>query len=181
MGCMGVMQGQEGCCDSQRLKTYRHSRILAVASEVDSAMDPIQEHIQAMTRRHFFGRTSLGVGDRRTGFADACVDCWATSRQPKRTGGLPGLPHFAPKAKRAIYLFMAGAPCQQDMFDYKPKMDELFDKDLPESVRQGQRLTTMTSGQKRFPIAPSKYKFQQYGEERDLGQRVAALHGQDGR
>ncbi len=59
---------------------------------------------------------------------------------------------------------MAGAPCQLDLFDYKPKMDELFDKDLPESVRQGQRLTTMTSGQKRFPIAPSKFKFQQYGQ-----------------
>ena len=79
-------------------------------------------------------------------------------------GGLPGLPHFAPKAKRAIYLFMAGAPCQMDMFDYKPKMDDWFDKDLPDSIRMGQRLTTMTSGQKRFPIAPSKYNFQQYGQ-----------------
>jgi hypothetical protein len=80
------------------------------------------------------------------------------------SGGLPDVPHFAPKAKRAIYLFMAGAPCQMDMFDYKPQMGKLFDTDLPESVRMGQRLTTMTSGQKRFPIAPSKYKFQQYGQ-----------------
>ncbi|MGB6045059.1 MAG: DUF1501 domain-containing protein, partial [Pirellulales bacterium] len=79
------------------------------------------------------------------------------------SGGLPEIPHFAPKAKRAIYLFMAGAPCQMDMFDYKPQMDKLFDTDLPESVRKGQRLTTMTSGQKRFPIAPSRYQFQQYG------------------
>jgi hypothetical protein len=73
------------------------------------------------------------------------------------------LPHFAPKAKRAIYLFMAGAPCQMDMLDYKPQMGELFDTDLPDTIRMGQRLTTMTSGQKRFPIAPSKYQFQQYG------------------
>src|SRR5262249_34162995 len=57
-----------------------------------------------------------------------------------------------------------GAPSQLDMWDYKPKMDALFDKDLPDSIRQGQRLTTMTSGQARFPIAPSKYKFQQHGK-----------------
>ena len=72
------------------------------------------------------------------------------------TGGLPDLPHFAPRAKRAIYLFMAGAPSQMDLLDYKPKMQSLFDADLPESIRQGQRLTTMTSGQERFPVAPSK-------------------------
>jgi uncharacterized protein (DUF1501 family) len=77
-------------------------------------------------------------------------------------GALPGVPHFAPKAKRAIWLFMAGAPSQIDTFDYKPKLRELFDTDLPESIRKGQRLTTMTSGQKRFPIAPSIYDFKQY-------------------
>ncbi|MCA9113366.1 MAG: DUF1501 domain-containing protein, partial [Planctomycetaceae bacterium] len=65
---------------------------------------------------------------------------------------------------RAIYLFMAGAPSQIDTFDYKPKVDVMFDKDLPESVRMGQRLTTMTSGQQRFPLAPSKYKFARHGE-----------------
>ena len=126
-------------------------------------MDPIQEHIQAITRRHFFRRASLGLG---TAALASLMPDRLLGQKPveKRAGGLPGLPHFAPKAKRAIYLFMAGAPCQQDLFDYKPKMDELFDKDLPESVRQGQRLTTMTSGQKRFPIAPSKFKFQQYGQ-----------------
>src|SRR5207249_208696 len=80
------------------------------------------------------------------------------------TGGLPGLPHFAPKAKRAIYLFMNGGPSQMDMWDYKPKMNEMFDKDLPDSIRKGQRLTTMTSGQGRFPIAPSKYKFTRHGK-----------------
>jgi len=79
-------------------------------------------------------------------------------------GGLPGLPHFAPKAKRAIYLHMLGAPPQLETFDYKPGLQNMFDKDLPESVRSGQRLTTMTAGQTRFPIAPSVFKFQQYGQ-----------------
>jgi hypothetical protein len=69
-------------------------------------------------------------------------------------------PHFAAKAKRhIIYLHMVGGPSQMDLFDYKPVMGEWYDKDLPDSVRMGQRLTTMTSGQSRFPIAPSKYKF----------------------
>jgi hypothetical protein len=79
-------------------------------------------------------------------------------------GGLPGLPHFAPKAKRAIYMHMVGAPPQMDLFDYKPVMSDWYDKDLPDSVRQGQRLTTMSAGQSRFPVAPSIYKFAQYGQ-----------------
>ena len=79
-------------------------------------------------------------------------------------GGLPHLPHFAPKAKRAIYLHMVGAPPQMETFDYKPTMMEWLDKDLPDSIRRGQRLTTMTSGQDRFPIVPSSFKFEQYGE-----------------
>src|SRR5690606_4620198 len=73
-------------------------------------------------------------------------------------------PHFAPKAKRVIYLFQSGAPSQLDTFDYKPAMNPLFDTDLPESIRMGQRLTGMTSGQARFPVAPSIFKFQQHGQ-----------------
>jgi len=73
-------------------------------------------------------------------------------------------PHFAPKAKRVIYLHMVGGPSQMDLFDHKPVMKGWFDKDLPESIRNGQRLTTMTSGQTRFPIAPTKYKFGAAGE-----------------
>ena len=73
-------------------------------------------------------------------------------------------PHFAPKAKRVIYLHMVGGPSQIDLFDYKPEMQKWYDKDLPDSVRQGQRLTTMTSGQARFPIAPSKYQFSAAGQ-----------------
>ncbi|MFN7648504.1 MAG: DUF1501 domain-containing protein [Acidobacteriota bacterium] len=78
--------------------------------------------------------------------------------------GLPGLPHFAPKAKRVIYLHMVGAPPQHDLFDWKPKMKDWFDKDLPESIRSGQRLTTMTAGQARFPIAPTVFKFGKHGK-----------------
>src|ERR1041384_6127193 len=76
----------------------------------------------------------------------------------------PALPHFRPRAKRIIYLHMVGGPSQMDLYDYKPVMKEWYDKDLPDSVRMGQRLTTMTSGQKRFPIAPSKYKFARHGK-----------------
>jgi hypothetical protein len=79
-------------------------------------------------------------------------------------GSHPVGPHFAPKAKRVIYLHMVGGPAQMDLFDYKPAMQEWYDKDLPDSVRMGQRLTTMTSGQARFPIAPSKYKFSPAGQ-----------------
>jgi hypothetical protein len=74
----------------------------------------------------------------------------------------PDLPHFAPRAKRAIYLFMSEGPSQMDLFDHKPAMADRFDQDLPESIRRGQRLTTMTSGQSRFPIAPSRYRFRKY-------------------
>src|SRR6476646_1711977 len=122
-------------------------------------MHPMQEHIQTLTRRHFFGRAALGLGTAALASLSAQHAGAATA-----TGGLPDLPHFAPKAKRAIYLFMNEGPSQMDLFDYKPKMDELFDKDLPESIRNGQRLTTMTSGQTRFPVAPSKYKFAQHGK-----------------
>ena len=81
---------------------------------------------------------------------------------------VPLAPHFAPKAKHIIYLHMVGGPSQIDLFDPKPEMAEWYDKDLPDSIRQGQRLTTMTSGQTRFPIAPSKFKFAQYGQERHV-------------
>ncbi|MGC8639162.1 MAG: DUF1501 domain-containing protein, partial [Isosphaeraceae bacterium] len=136
-------------------------------------MDPIREQFEMMTRRHFFGRTAgLGLGSMalasllaEDGRAAALADqSKPVAKIGTAVGGLPGLPHFPPKAKRAIYLFMNGGPSQMDLVDYKPKMDKWFDKDLPDSIRRGQRLTTMTSGQSRFPIAPSKYKFAQHGK-----------------
>jgi hypothetical protein len=110
---------------------------------------------QSLTRRAFLARSSAGLG--AAALASLQQDASA------RSGGLAQLPHHQPQARRAIYLFMSGAPSQMDMWDYKPKMADLFDQDLPDSVRQGQRLTTMTSGQSRFPIAPSIYKFNPHG------------------
>src|SRR5262245_40522675 len=117
-------------------------------------MDPIQDHLRTMTRRHFFGAGALGLGT--AALASLLPQRAPAAEAASPTGGLPDLPHFAPRANRAIYLFMNEGPSQMDLFDYKPAMNALFGKDLPESVRQGQRLTTMTSGQARFPIAPSK-------------------------
>ena len=124
-----------------------------------------------LNRRQFFGRTATGIGTAALGsllhsdLARASDTQDGASQDPAtREGGILKSPHFAPKAKRVIYLFMSGAPSQIDLFDHKPKMQEWFDKDLPDSIRQGQRLTTMTSGQKRFPIAPSIFSFKQHGE-----------------
>jgi hypothetical protein len=133
-------------------------------------MDPIREKFELMTRRHFFGRTGLSLGT--AALASVLAEQSGSAATPGQaepgasaaTGGLPDLPHFPPKAKRAIYLFMNGGPSQMDLWDYKPRMDAMFDKDLPDSIRMGQRLTTMTSGQSRFPVAPSKYRFAQHGQ-----------------
>ncbi len=128
-------------------------------------MNPIREQLDLLTRRHFFGRTGLSLGSAAlaTLLGQSGQSARRRARERARTGGLPGLPHFPPRAKRAIYLHMNGGPSQIDLFDYKPKMGAMFDKDLPDSIRMGQRLTTMTSGQARFPIAPSRYKFAQHG------------------
>jgi len=136
----------------------------------ENSMNPVHGHLQLETRRHFFRRGALGLGVPALtsllarGTAASGAGASAIEGSPLRIGGIPELPHFAPKAKRAIYLFMSGAPSQLDLFDYKPKMLEWFDKDLPESVRQGQRLTTMTSKQTRFPIAPSRFAFERAGK-----------------
>ena len=120
-------------------------------------MHPSDKAVLLETRRQFFGTGARGLGI-------AALAALAGENARRRREGLPGLPHFPPKAKRAIYLHMVGGPSQMDLYDYKPVMKEWFDKDLPESIRQGQRLTTMTSGQSRFPIAPSIFKFAQHGQ-----------------
>ncbi len=86
------------------------------------------------------------------------------SAAPAPWPALPGLPHHAAKAKRIIYLFQHGAPSQLDLFDYKPGLQGLRGKDLPESVRMGQRLTGMTAYQATFPTAPSIFRFAQHGQ-----------------
>ena len=127
-------------------------------------MHPFEETIVAETRRQFFGSAARGLG--LAALASLLDKGQVLGEVLKAPSGvsLPGLPHFAPKAKRAIYLHMVGAPPQMDLFDYKPGLKDWFDKDLPDSIRRGQRLTTMTSGQTRFPIAPSVFKFQQHGQ-----------------
>ena len=125
-------------------------------------MNPLHESWNLLTRRQLFAKGALGLGT--AALSSLVPGMISAGDSPQARGGLPGLPHFAPKAKRAIYLFMNEGPSQMDMWDYKPKMNDYFDKDLPESIRKGQRLTTMTSGQARFPIAPSKYKFSQHGK-----------------
>lgn len=126
-------------------------------------MHPSDEAVLTETRRQLLGRGARGLGSLALFSLLAEQSAHAATEKPA-IGALPGLPHFAPKAKRAIYLHMLGAPPQMETFDYKPGMTNWFDKDLPDSVRSGQRLTTMTSGQTRFPIAPSVFKFQQYGK-----------------
>jgi hypothetical protein len=126
-------------------------------------MDPRCEHDRLMTRRTFFraGGTGIGIAALATLLGE---DLWAQQTGSEAIGGLAGLPHFAPKAKRLIYLFMPGAPSHIDLFDYKPKLKDLSGTELPESVRQGQRLTGMTASQSTLPIIASKYSFAQYGQ-----------------
>ena len=126
-------------------------------------MNPFQQHVQNITRRHFFAKGAHAVGG--AALASLLGESMLRNTAQGAVGADAAMgPHFAPRAKHVIYLHMVGGPSQLDLYDYKPVMNEWYDKDLPESVRMGQRLTTMTSGQARFPIAPSMFKFQQHGQ-----------------
>jgi hypothetical protein len=120
-------------------------------------MDPIEQRKLHLTRRHFFGLSSTGLGV-------AALGSLLTPEASATTGALPGLPHFPPKAKRVIYLFQHGAPSQLDLFDYKPNLAKVRGAELPDSVRMGQRLTGMTAYQAKFPTAPSIFQFSQHGK-----------------
>lgn len=119
------------------------------------------EHSLNLNRRKFLSKLSLGIGSIALGSL-LIPDLF--SGKSEEDIMVTGLPQFAPKAKRIIYLFQNGAPSQLDLFDYKPKLQEMFGQDLPASIRQGQRLTGMTADQKKFPLAGSVFKFNQYGE-----------------
>lgn len=114
----------------------------------------IDEFGRMLTRRHFFSRLGLGIGTA------------ALASMLREEPGLAsdGLPHFAPRAKRVIYLFQAGGPSQLDLWDYKPGLEKFRARDLPDSVRGEQRLTGMTAFQASFPVAPSVFKFARHGE-----------------
>ena len=114
--------------------------------------------MNSMTRRHFFGVNSTGVG------LAALVELWGRDARAAAHGGLSGLPHFPATAKRVIYLFQSGGPSQIELFDYKPRLREFQGTDLPESVRGGQRLTGMSATQSSFPVVPSKFAFAQHGQ-----------------
>ena len=124
-------------------------------------MNPCFEHELVVTRRRFFGRAATGIGAaalasllQRDGYAAPHA----------QTGGLAGLPHFAPRAKRVIFLFQSGAPSQIDLFDYKPQLRKFHKQELPDSIRRGQRITGMTAGQDSFPVAASIFKFRRRGQ-----------------
>ena len=121
----------------------------------------ILEHSLNLNRRKFLSKLSLGIGSVALGSL-LIPDLF--SGKTDEAALMAGLPHFAPKAKRIIYLFQNGAPSQLDLFDYKPKLQEMFGQDLPASIRMGQRLTGMTAEQKKFPLAGTVFNFKQYGK-----------------
>ena len=127
-------------------------------------MEDIEKKVAyQLSRRHFLSKTSLGIG------ATALASLLSPRQlfgQATNTGGggVLGTTHFAPRAKRVIYLFMSGGPSQLDMFDYKPKLQEMNGENLPESIRKGQRLTGMTANQQSFPLAGAQFSFEQYGQ-----------------
>jgi hypothetical protein len=120
-------------------------------------MNPIEPYSNALSRRSFLGLTGLGIG------AMAARTLLAADAKSLVGGGISAPSHFAPKAKRVIYLFQSGGPSHIDLFDYKPHLEKVHGEDLPDSVRQGQRLTGMTSGQKSFPVCKSLSEFKQRG------------------
>jgi hypothetical protein len=123
----------------------------------------LYQHHLNMNRRRFLSRMSLGIGSVALGSL-LIPDLFSGKETEEAV--LQRLPHFAPKAKRVIYLFQNGAPSQLDLFDYKPLLNERFGEDLPASIRMGQRLTGMTADQSKFPLAGSTFKFSQYGQAR---------------
>jgi hypothetical protein len=151
------------------------------------AADPLEDLLLNMTRRRFFGAMGGTIAAGLGGAALANLlgrSAGASLLQSGGVGASPGgagagplagpaqqvlgnLPHHAPRARRVIYMHMEGAPSQLDLFDYKPNLAQQYDKDLPESIRKGQRITTMTSGQSRLPVAPSMFKFNRHANNED--------------
>ena len=124
-------------------------------------IDPIVEQLKIMGRRQFLCGTGMGLGATALGtMMNPAVMGTANAALPP----LHPARTFAPKAKRIIYLFMAGGPSHIDTFDYHPEIRKLHGQELPDSVRQGQRLTGMTSGQKSFPVVAPMFEFKRYGK-----------------
>ncbi len=124
--------------------------------------NPFFENQQHVTRRHFLGKLSVGLGSAALGTL-LTKDLFSPKKSLEESI-MAGIPHFAPKAKRVIYLFQNGAPSQLESFDYKPLLNKMVGQELPASIRGAQRLTGMTSGQDKFPLVGSKFAFNQYGQ-----------------
>ena len=129
-------------------------------------MNPEHEIALSLTRRQLFSKARAGIGIGALASLLASEEAAGAARPDGLTGGLPDLPHFAPKAKRVIFLQQFGGPSQIDLFDYKPALNRFHGTELPDSVRMGQRITGMTSGQKSLPVVASSFKFAQYGQSR---------------
>jgi hypothetical protein len=123
-------------------------------------MPPISV-FESLQRRAFLQAGGMGLGSIALA---GLLNQQGLANDAAKDGGMPGLPHSPAKAKRVIYLFQSGAPSQMDLFDPKPGLVERRGTELPDSIRQGQRLTGMTATQTSFPVAPSKYQFQQHGK-----------------
>ena len=124
--------------------------------------NPFFENQQHVTRRHFLGKLSVGLGSAALGTL-LTKDLFSPKKSLEESI-MAGIPHFAPKAKRVIYLFQNGAPSQLESFDYKPLLNKMVGQELPASIRGAQRLTGMTSWQDKFPLVGSKFAFNQYGQ-----------------
>ena len=125
----------------------------------------IKERQYAMNRRAFLSKTSVGLGTVALGSLLGLPGCLSGNENPLEAVNDMKFPNFAPKAKRVIYLFQSGGPSQFELFEHKPLLDKMRGQELPESIRKGQRLTGMTSGQDSFPLVGSSlYDFKQYGQ-----------------
>ena len=129
-----------------------------------NAPAPVRDRQLAINRRQFFGRSATGIGVAALGSLLGRDGLTAANESGGGTKGLPGLPHFAPKAKRVIYLFQSGGPSQLDLYDPKPTLIEKHGTELPEEIRQGQRLTAMSGNQASLPLAGSPFKFVPHGQ-----------------
>ena len=127
--------------------------------------DHLHNYYCHLNRRHFLSKLGLGIGGLALGNLLGCKQGEASDQlSGMGTKGLLDAPHFAPKAKRIIYLFQSGGPSQLDLFDYKPLLTEMHGEELPASVRMGQRLTGMTAFQSNKPLTSSLFKFRQHGQ-----------------
>ncbi|MEE2706473.1 MAG: DUF1501 domain-containing protein, partial [Planctomycetota bacterium] len=129
-------------------------------------MNPLEEYQQELNRRQLLANSARPMGAAALAWLAGCGTSALAAPQIAASvpQGLPGLPHFAPQAKRVSYLFMAGGPSHIDTFDYKPELRQIHGNELPASVRMGQRITGMTSGQKSFPCVAPMFKFEKHGK-----------------